>query len=97
MPKYTHYITVPFTSSVNVIVESDEKIENQDQAYEMAMEQISKSDPIFDLENRSKGIDKSAVEMGDELEYHLELDKGNVCYAVCPEVDWTSEKEDEAE
>lgn len=92
MPKYTHYITVPLTSSVNVIVESDEKIKSQDQAYEMAMEQIFKSNPCIDLENKGTDEnDKSAVGMGEELEYHLELNKGNICHAVCPEVDWYSE------
>jgi hypothetical protein len=95
VPKYTHYITVPFTSSVEVIIESDEKIEDEDQAYDMAMDQIYKSDPCIDLENKGKDRDKNAVEMGEELEYHKELNRGNVCHAVCPEISWTTEKEDE--
>ena len=89
MSKYTHRITVPFTSSVEVTVETDEPIEDDEHAYEMAREEIDRADTSFILTNKE---DRDTVELGDELEYAKDLTTGNVCHAVCSEVDWETEE-----
>ena len=92
MPKYIHYITVPFSSSVNVVVESDEEIRDSKHAYELATDMIYRADTKFSLENEPGH--RGAVELGDDLSYHEHMNRGNVCVAVCSEVSWETEGEE---
>ena len=91
MAKYTHIITVPVTTSVNVIVESDDKVKDAKHAYQMAMEKITSAGTWYDLENKP-GF-RGAVELGEELSYHTYLNRGNVCEAACSEIDWDTEEQ----
>lgn len=91
MAKYIHYITVPVTTSVNVIVESDEEIDNADKAYDLAMDLLCKANTRFNLENASEY--QGEVELGEELQFHTYLNRGNVCHATCPEIYWETEEE----
>lgn len=97
MAKYTHYITVPMTTSVNVIVESDEDVRDFEHAYDLAIRVIEKAETRFELKNKSESQD--LVELGEAIEFHEHLNRGNVCYAACPEIEWYSEggeEDDEA-
>lgn len=89
MAKYTHYITVPMTTSVNVIVESDDDVRDVEHAYDMAMKVIEKANTRFELKNKHESQD--LVELGEAIEFHEYLNRGNVCYASCAEIEWYSE------
>lgn len=90
MRKYTYTITVPTTTSVNVVVDSDEEIRDMSHAYDLALNVISKADTRFHLKNK-RGYE-SDVYFGEEIEFHEYLNRGNVCYAVCSEISWEEEE-----
>jgi hypothetical protein len=92
MAKYTYYITVPVTTSVNIIAESDEKIEDEGKVYDLAIRVIEKANTRFYVKN-NKGHE-SDVELGEELSFHEHLNRGNVCNAVCSEMEWYTEGEE---
>lgn len=93
--KYIYNVTVPVTGSIQVLVESDEEIKSMNEAFEIAMEAYGKSSARFALQSIDSGEVHEVIDgimMGDEWETHLHLNRGNVCYAVCPETYWDIEE-----
>lgn len=93
MKRYSHHITIPITTSLTVYVESDEPIESMEQAFEMANERWAVSNVNFCLKGPgdNTGYDICGIHMGEELQSHMELNRGNVCSAVVPETEWETE------
>jgi len=79
--KHKYHVIVPMTGSICISIETDEPIENDQQAFELACEKWSGS---------FGGEDEVAGELG-EVSLHKHLNRGNVCSAVCPEIDWEKE------
>lgn len=77
--RYIHNIKIPVTTSVIVAVESDDPEPSLEDLYEAATTKHWRltlnddSDPD--------------VELGDEVDTHKYLNRGNVCYAVCGEME----------
>ncbi len=93
MPKYTHYIIVPFSSSISVAVDTDEEIRDDGHAYDLAMKALEEEGTHFIAKNNDDM--PSDFELGEELAFHKHMNRGNVCVTVCSEIDWTTEKESE--
>lgn len=87
MAKHKYYITVPMTGSVNIVVEVDEPIEDADQAFELACEKWNDGEYALDIVDPKEN---GEAELG-EFDLHPHLNRGNVCHAVCPEIDWVKE------
>lgn len=79
--KHKYYVTVPMTGSICILIETDEPIEDDQQAFDLACEKWSGS---------LGEDDEAAGELG-EVSLHKYLNRGNVCSAVCPEIEWVKE------
>jgi hypothetical protein len=89
MPKYTYYISVPVTGAVNVLVESDEPLEEGDdeKAFNMAMDAFDKIEASFDVNVPEKfAADEDTVNLADGWQLHKHLNRGNVCHTHTPEI-----------
>ncbi len=92
MPKYTHYITIPFTSALNLAVESDKPCTNRDEAYDLAMQELD--DLCVKVEVTGTGErDGEPVELSENVEFHKSLVSGNVVHASVPDINWETEED----
>lgn len=71
-------VTVPFSGYLHVYVND---VSDADEAWEQAIEKAS------EMSNRQWS---DAI---GEVEYHREMNRGNVCVAVCPEAEFDLEDE----
>lgn len=79
MSRYTHYVVIPITGSINVAIESDDPEPSLEVLYKAAM------DVPWRLALEEDGDGK--VTLGEEIGTHRYLNRGNVCEAVCPEME----------
>lgn len=77
--KHKYYITVPMTGSIEVVVETDEPIEDDEQAFELAIEEWSEGD--YGLDIVSPRLKRAKVDLG-EIDFHKQLNRGNVCHEI---------------
>ena len=83
--KHKYYITVPMTGSITMSIETDEPIGDDEEAFELACEKWNSGDHGLDVGGKEDG-----TELG-EIDLHKYLNRGNVCHAVCPEIEWVKE------
>lgn len=87
MAKHKYFITVPMTGSINVVVETDEPITDDEQAFELVCEEWNEGGYGLELADPEEN---GKAELG-EFDLHKYLNRGNVCHAACPEIDWEEE------
>lgn len=87
MPK-SYYVTVPYCCSVSIRVTVDEGIENADQAFDAAMNELDGHDACLQFVKKDgKEVDREKVDIG-EGEFLKRLSTGNVSHVSFDEIDW---------
>ena len=77
--RYIHTVVIPVSTSISVIVESDDPKPSLKALYEAACAkhwQFKTSDET-----------DSDVQIGEVTETHMYMNRGNVCKATCPEIE----------
>lgn len=87
--KHTYYITIPLTGSVEFYVETDEPIEDESRAYELAMNKWEEALTGIDIVNGDRTVREDVdIQIGEYTLHRDALDQGNVCHATCPGIEW---------
>lgn len=90
MPKYTHRITVPFTGTVILHIDSDEPCETADDAYKLADKHLEELSVTVDVTGTGEH-DGEIVEVGEGVQFHKSIVDGNAVHASAPDIDWETE------
>ncbi len=88
MSKYTHRITVPFTATVILHIDSDKPCETADDAYNLADEHLDGLCVTVDVTGEQGEI----VEVGEGVQFHKSIVDGNAVHASAPDIDWETEE-----
>jgi hypothetical protein len=79
MSRYQHTVIVPLTGSLSFVIDSDNPEPSASDLFEAAQ--------TIDWRLKLAEDGDGRVDLGEEFSLHLELNRGNVCHAVCAEVE----------
>ncbi len=93
MSKYTHRITVPFTATVILYIDSDEPCESADDAYKLATEELDELCVNVEVTGTDER-DGEIIDVGEGVQFHKSIVEGNTVNASVPDINWETEDGD---